>query len=112
MTNIPSSQEKSQELPSLGSFEGEVMSHMHIAPTKAKFNDPVNLFGNQVTTIHNCDMDGRSYMANSDLEATRHNSVWTNSLYLYRDRVLVKTYDHEKGQWMESLERWIKPGKG
>ena len=88
-----------------------VSGHMHIAPTNARFNDPVNLFGNQVTTIHICDMDGRSYLAESDLETTKHQAVWTNSLYLYRDLVLVKTYDHEKGQWMEGLEKRIKPGK-
>lgn len=85
--------------------------HMHIAPTHAKFNDPVNLFGNQVIHIHNCDMDGRSYLAGSDLETTKHTTVWTISLYLYNDRVPVKTYDHGKGQWMESLERQIQARK-
>ena len=85
--------------------------HMHIAPTHAKFNDPVNLFGNQVINLHNCDMDGRSYLVDSDLETTKHTTIWTISLYLYKDRILVKTYDHEKELWMESLERQIQVGK-
>jgi hypothetical protein len=56
-------------------------------------------------------MDGRSYLAENDLETTKHDRIWTSSLYLHRDLVLVKTYDHEKGYWMEGLEKRIKPGK-
>lgn len=39
------------------------------------------------------------------------NVVWTNSLFLYPDRVVVKTYDHGKGAWMRKLEReiFVKP---
>jgi Icc protein len=82
--------------------------HMHIAPTNAKFIHPVNGFENQVTNVHNCDMDGRSYLADADPETTKHDNIWTNSLYLFPDKVVVKTYDHSKEQWMEMLERKIK----
>ena len=35
------------------------------------------------------------------------NVVWTNSLFLYPDRVVVKTFDHAAGAWMPKLEREI-----
>ena len=35
--------------------------------------------------------------------------IWTNSLFFYPDRVVVKTFDHKAGAWMEKLERTILP---
>ena len=32
-------------------------------------------------------------------------TVWTNSLYLYSDKIVVKTFDHGRKIWMEDLER-------
>ncbi len=42
-------------------------------------------------------------------EKTSHKypTLWTNSLYLYPDRVVVKTYDHGKGQELKELEKTI-----
>jgi hypothetical protein len=33
--------------------------------------------------------------------------TWTNSLYLYENRVVVRTYDHRKGEWVVILDRAV-----
>jgi Icc protein len=81
--------------------------HMHIAPTNIKFNHEVNLYENQVRNIHHCDMDGRSYLSDEDYETTRHDHLWTNSLYLFKEKVVIKTYDHKTGNWINDLTREI-----
>jgi hypothetical protein len=88
-----------------------VSGHTHIAPTNAKFNHKVNVYENRVTNIHNCDMDGRSYLSDTDYEGKGHSNIWTNSLYLYQEKVVVKTYDHNKGHWLEDLKREIRPNR-
>jgi 3',5'-cyclic-AMP phosphodiesterase len=88
-----------------------VSGHTHIAPTNPRFSDPVNVFERQVTNIHNCDMDGRSYLSDADEGTATHNEIWTNSLFLYPDRVAVKTYDHGKREWITRLQREIRPFK-
>ena len=85
-----------------------VSGHAHIAATNANFNHPDNIYERQVTNIHNSDMNGNSYLSEKDRKSTKHESIWTNSLFLYQDRVVVKTYDHEKAAWMDSLTREIK----
>jgi len=88
-----------------------VSGHTHISPTNVKFSHPVNVYENRVTNIHNCDMDGRSYLSDTDFETTKHSNIWTNSLYLYEQKVVIKTYDYKKSQWLENLTREIKPNK-
>lgn len=34
--------------------------------------------------------------------------AWTQSLLLYPDRVIIRTYDHKKGQWMKKKEETVK----
>ncbi len=87
-----------------------VSGHVHMGATNAGFVDPkVNVYAGRVTNIQNCDMDGRSYLSEDDHGTTTHDNIWTNSLFLYPDRVVVKTYDHQKKAWMESLTRTIRP---
>lgn len=85
-----------------------VSGHAHLAPTNANFSHPVNLYERRVMNIHNPDMNGSSYLSEKDQKGTKHENIWTNSLFLYPDRVVVKTYDHEKAAWVESLTREIK----
>jgi 3',5'-cyclic-AMP phosphodiesterase len=85
-----------------------VSGHAHIAPTNANFSHPINLYERRVMNIHNPDMNGSSYLSEKDQKGKKHEDIWTNSLFLYPDRVVVKTYDHEKMAWMESLTREIK----
>jgi 3',5'-cyclic AMP phosphodiesterase CpdA len=88
-----------------------ISGHYHIAPTNANFNHKVNIYEQQVVNIHNCDMDGRSHLSEADYEGKGHSNIWTNSLYLYPDKVILKTYDHKKNRWLEELKREIKPLK-
>ena len=34
--------------------------------------------------------------------------AYTNSLYLYADKVVVRTYNHRQQAWMESFDRKFK----
>ena len=74
-----------------------VAGHMHVPATNESYSSPVNLYEKQVTVIHN-----------ADLERKR---PWTNVLYLYPERVVVRTYDHWQKSWRPDLERTIRlPG--
>lgn len=88
-----------------------VSGHAHIAPTNATFNHPINLYDRRVTNIHNPGMNGSSYLSEKDKKGTKHENIWTNSLFLYPDKVVVKTFDHEKAEWMEALTREVRPPK-
>jgi 3',5'-cyclic-AMP phosphodiesterase len=88
-----------------------VSGHAHIAPTNANFNHPINLYDRRVTNIHNPGMNGSSYLSEKDKKGTKHENIWTNSLFLYPDKVVVKTFDHEKAEWMEALTREVRPPK-
>jgi 3',5'-cyclic-AMP phosphodiesterase len=70
-----------------------VSGHTHTPPTEESFAAPVNVYEKRITNIHNTDMN----------RAT----IWTNSLYLYSDKVVVKTYNHKKGVWLREFERTI-----
>lgn len=85
-----------------------VAGHLHIAPPSKSFASEINLYEKQVWVIHNADMNGSSAFSDEAMKSTRHDTVWTNSLLLYPDRVVVKTYDHKQEIWMKHLERVIK----
>lgn len=70
-----------------------VSGHTHTPPTEPSFAAPVNRYLDQVTNIHNKDMKGET--------------IWTNSLYLYPDRVEVRTFNHNTGQWLDEIDRTI-----
>ena len=86
-----------------------VSGHTHVAPANPRFRHPVNVYEGQVTDIHNCDMDGRSSFNDKSRKTTTHEDIWTNSLFLYPDRVVVRTFDHRRGVWLEGLDREIRP---
>ncbi|HOG16528.1 MAG TPA: hypothetical protein PLB96_04210 [Syntrophales bacterium] len=38
--------------------------------------------------------------------------IWTNSLYLYRDSIVFRTFDHREKTWLKEMDRWISlPGR-
>jgi 3',5'-cyclic AMP phosphodiesterase CpdA len=87
-----------------------VSGHTHIGATNARFADPkINLYDGRVHEIHSSDMDGRSYLSENDPATTTHDTIWTNSLFLYPGKVVVKTYDHKQGKWLDELTREIRP---
>lgn len=70
-----------------------VSGHTHTPATNSSFNSHINLYQNKVWNIHNSDMDRKT--------------IWTNSLYLYPNQVVVKTYNHKVGQFMDNMQRTI-----
>lgn len=70
-----------------------VSGHTHTPPTEESFASAINVYEKQVTDIHNTDM--------------KRATIWTNSVFLYPDKIIVKTYDHNKGAWLPKFERTI-----
>ena len=70
-----------------------VSGHTHTAATQNDFAAPVNAWEGRIMNIHNADMD--------------RETIWTNSLYLYPDKVVIRTFDHAQGRWLDGLERTI-----
>lgn len=68
--------------------------HLHMPATREDFASPINLYENQVTVVHT-----------STLNVREGESRWSNSLFLYPYRVVIKTYDHTQGVWVDDLER-------
>ena len=70
-----------------------VSGHLHVPATNANFHSPVNLFEQRVLNVHNADLD--------------RESQWTNSLYIYPDRVVVRTYAHQQQAWLPAMDRVV-----
>jgi 3',5'-cyclic-AMP phosphodiesterase len=88
-----------------------VAGHLHIAPSNRDFNSAINRYDGRVWVIHTPDMNGSSLFGVNDAKSTAHATVWTHSLFLYPDRVVVKTYDHARGVWLDAVERVVAPPK-
>lgn len=75
-----------------------VSGHTHTSPTNASFASPINLYDGRVMNIHCPDSD--------------RTDPCTNSLWLYPDHVLIRTYDHLRGAWLTWLDRRVAaPGR-
>ncbi len=74
-----------------------VSGHTHTPPTEESYASPINLYDGRVTNIHNKDMN--------------RGTIWTNSLFLYPNKVVVKTYNHQENVWLPELERTIETPK-
>ena len=74
-----------------------VSGHTHTPPTEESYASPINIYAGQVTNIHNTDM--------------KRETIWTNSLYLYPDKVVARTFNHQEKAWHPELERTILPPK-
>ena len=83
-----------------------VSGHFHVTGTNRTFNSTENVYRKQVTLVHNSDMDGWGF--HSPWQGWRHDTIWTNSLYLYPDRVDIRTYDHTAGSWLEKMDRTVR----
>jgi DNA repair exonuclease SbcCD nuclease subunit len=70
-----------------------ISGHTHTPPLEESYASPVNVYAGQVTNIHNKDMN--------------RGTIWTNSLFLYPDRVEVKTFNHQEKRWLPELNRTI-----
>ena len=70
-----------------------VSGHTHTPPSEESFASPINLYDGRVTVIHNTDLN--------------KGQVWTNSLYLYPDKVTVRTYSHGEDKWLPQFDRTV-----
>lgn len=72
-----------------------VSGHTHTPPKNDSFaDDSVNRFNENLVNIHNPCIDKKH--------------VYTNSLFLYDDKVVVRTYDHRDDEWVTKLDRTYK----
>lgn len=85
-----------------------VSGHTHTAPENINYVHSVNLYEGRVLNVHNADMDGRSFVSHAGLGVGTHDNIWTNSFFLYPDRVVIKTYDQKKGYWLEEKTREVR----
>ena len=74
-----------------------VSGHTHTPATNESYAaEKVNTYDGHVHNIHTPDMD--------------RETIWTNSLYLYSDKVVVRTFNHTSKQWEDRLDRTISLG--
>lgn len=74
-----------------------VSGHTHTPFNNPSYNHPINVYQKQVTNVHNSAWEEEPYCS--------------NSLYLYPDKVVIRTYNHTTGKWIENLDRVVRPNK-
>lgn len=70
-----------------------VSGHTHTSPLEESYASPINLYAGRVINIHNKDMN--------------RETIWTNSLYLYPHKVMIRTYSHEENTWLPRFDRTV-----
>ncbi|WP_028129886.1 metallophosphoesterase [Selenomonas sp. AE3005] len=69
-----------------------ISGHTHTPPTNDSYADiSVNRVNRNLVNIHNPTIDAKK--------------LYTNSLYIYKDKIVIRTYDHNNGIWLQELER-------
>lgn len=71
-----------------------VSGHTHTSPKEPSFASPLNLYQNRITNIHTTDLN--------------RSRIWTRSLFLYPDRVVIKTWDHANNGFVGELEQTVR----
>jgi len=74
-----------------------VAGHEHLAPTNPAATAPGKV-------VNVPDIDGRSVFDDSG-DLRYHDALWTTSLFLYDDKVVVRVYDHTADRWLDELDR-------
>lgn len=71
-----------------------VSGHTHTSPKNPSFSNPVNqIAGTAILDVYNPTWDGKQ--------------VWTNSLYLYPEKIQIRTYSHKTHQWLPQFDRTV-----
>ena len=70
-----------------------VSGHTHTPATNTSFDEAINFYEGKILDLHNPTLDGKI--------------IWTNSIYLYPDKILIRTFNHNTGEFIESLDRNI-----
>jgi hypothetical protein len=71
-----------------------VSGHTHTSPKNPSFAADYNLFRNRVLDVHTPTMD--------DL------TIYSNSLFIYNDRVEIRTFNHRTGRFESKFDRSVK----
>lgn len=77
--------------------------HAHFGMIKGLVEHPFNNYENIVNNIVNTDMDGFSVLS-MKISPEYHEQIWTRSLFIYNDKIICKTYDHNAGCFMDKIE--------
>ncbi len=88
-----------------------VSGHLHLGAFNRSCNDEkvYTYDKNNVRNIHNPALRGRGYVSDNDSSGGKvYPTLWTDSLYLYSDRVVVRTFDHGTNTEVKELEKTIK----
>ena len=72
-----------------------VSGHTHVPATNKDFRGGINFYENRVYNLHNADMNRKT--------------MWANSLFLFPDKVVIKTYNHRLQAWSPKLEKTLIP---
>ena len=68
--------------------------HTHTPPTDPSFANDVNTFkGTNVLDVYNPAWEG--------------DEIWTNSYYLYDDKIVIRTWSHKDHKWLNQFDRTI-----
>ncbi len=70
-----------------------VAGHLHLSPQRASFHNDVNRYEGRLLNVHTPNMNRQT--------------IWSNSLYLYPDSIIVRTFDHRERSWLKTLDRRI-----
>lgn len=70
-----------------------VSGHTALTPKDGEFVSGHNMYHGKVLDLYNSSWAGKE--------------KWTNRISLYKDRIIIETYDHQKGEWLKDLTRQI-----
>ncbi len=70
-----------------------VSGHTHTTPANTDFASTNNFFEARLLNVHCPDID--------------REKIWTNSLFLYPDKVKIRTFLHSTGEWLPEYDRTI-----
>lgn len=70
-----------------------VSGHTALTPRDSEFASDHNVYHGKVLDLYNSSWNGKE--------------KWTNRISLYKNRILIETYDHQKGEWLKDLTRQI-----
>ena len=71
-----------------------VSGHTHTRPKDGDFMTDANCYHGCILNVYNADWDNGS-------------DIYTNSLYLFEDKIVIRTYSHRQHAWLPQFNRVI-----
>ncbi len=87
-----------------------VSGHLHLGAYNNSCNNAkVYTYSEHgIKNIHNPALVGSGYLSDKDNSGKNYPTMWTKSLYLYPDRVEIRTYDHGTHTMLKELDTVVK----